>query len=101
MGLELQLAERGNHRSFVGGHYEVLLIHADAEFDLPGDPRAARLGRGCRIVDADVVHHDTAGNPLVVPAHVGSARGTLHDDGDAVELFVARVKDVACHDLES
>src|SRR5216117_930075 len=79
-------------------HHE-LPLRPDAEFELPGDPPVAvqlAPGHG-RVVTRGVVQDHAGRRALVVPPDPGPARSALHDDGDAVELFVAGVEDVAGH----
>ena len=61
----------------------------------PVQPGIPGHQRRCRIVDRDIVEKDPTLGPLVVAPDPRSTRRPVDHHGDAVELFMARMKDMA------
>jgi hypothetical protein len=70
-------------------------LDPNAELDHPLDPGVAALVRGDRVVGGNIMKQHAAVGSLVVAADPDDAARTLHDNRDAVELLVARMKYVA------
>jgi len=84
-------------RDLAAGHDEVAVFGSDAELVAASQELFFRRPRRTRIVHADVVQVHT---PLVLAVespHVGPRAAGLQHDGDAVQLVVAGMKDVAAH----
>ena len=75
----------------------MLVIAADTEAGAPLQVFIPRSAARCIVVNPDVQHVHTPLILAVVAAHIGFRPCGFHDDGDPVQLSVARMKDVTPH----